>query len=289
MNQDQTATDKCGISRWDDYEERIRLACKGAVDVEGIPKQEDAGEVMVKDGTPWQTMFNGLRVKADGYYGDWMTELIRRLKGHHEPQEERVFHEILGQIGGSPSMIELGAYWAWYSMWFKSTHPDSISVIVEPSPENLEVARRNITENQLRIFAELGGVFPYKKSAGGQRMPSAGEFFLIPSVTVVGLMEKYGIEHLSLLHADIQGAEYDMLEAAAPLLAARRIDHLFVSTHWLEIHDRCKALLESHGYLFVAEHTPEESFTVDGLIVARSPLLPELTVSISHRSRWREK
>ena len=276
--------EKTETIRWDDYEERIQLACRGERDVRDIPKQPDAGELVELDGVRWQVMFNGLRVRADGYYGGWMTDLIRRLKGHHEPQEERVFHEVLGHLGESPAMIELGAYWAWYSMWFKSMHPDGVSVIVEPSPENLEVACRNINGNRLRIFAELGGIFPNRISAGAAGLPLDGGFFVIPSLTVAGLMEKYGIEQLSILHADIQGAEYDMLEAAAPLLAARRIDNLFVSTHWLEIHDRCRALLESHGYLFVAEHTPEESFSVDGLIVARSPLLPELKVSISHRN-----
>lgn len=272
--------EKTDTIRWNDYEERIQLACQGATDVEEIPRQPDAGEIVEVDGVRWQMMFNGLRVKADGYYGDWMTELIRRLKGHHEPQEERVFHEVLRRVGESPSMIELGAYWAWYSMWFKSVHSDSVSVIVEPSPENLEIACRNIKENRLRICAELGGIFPNRNRASSQGTPSDGEFFLIPSLSVEGLMEKYSIGHLSILHADIQGAEYDMLEAAAPLLSAHRIDYLFVSTHWLALHHRCKALLESHGYRFVAEHTPEESFTVDGLIVAHSPLLPDLKVEI---------
>lgn len=38
-------------------------------------------------------MHNGVKVIAGGYYGSWMTEIIRLLQGHHEPQEERVFYE----------------------------------------------------------------------------------------------------------------------------------------------------------------------------------------------------
>jgi hypothetical protein len=34
-------------------------------------------------------------VKADGYDGPWVTEIIRRLQGHHEPQEELLFHHLL--------------------------------------------------------------------------------------------------------------------------------------------------------------------------------------------------
>jgi FkbM family methyltransferase len=206
--------------------------------------------------------------------------LIRQLNGHHEPQEERVFHEIVESLTNPTAMIELGAYWAWYSMWFKSRHPGAVSIIVEPSPANLEAACQNINENGLRILAELGGVFP---SALRQNGSHGGEHFGVPHVSVAGLMDKYGLEKLSILHADIQGAELEMLKEAEPLLAARKIDHLFVSTHWLEIHRECRDLLQSHGYRLVAEHSPEESFTIDGLIVARSPDLPPFQVQIHRR------
>lgn len=268
---------------WNDYEERIQVACRGAGDLESIPKVPDAGQLVTRDERQWQVMFNGLLVEANGYYGDWMTELIRRLKGHHEPQEERVFHELLEHVGQPSSMIELGSYWAWYSMWFKWRHPDAVSVIVEPSPENLAVACRNANANQIELFAELGGVFAKGARRNCGTHPFGGNLFKVPSVSVSGLMEKYGFERLSILHADIQGAELPMLEDAAPMLAARRIENLVVSTHWPAVHERCRALLAGHGYHFVADHTPEESFTIDGLIVARSPELPPFTVPILKR------
>src|SRR5882724_8661428 len=34
----------------------------------------------------FQTMFNGLRVVTDGYYGRDLTNLLRRYRGSHEPQ-----------------------------------------------------------------------------------------------------------------------------------------------------------------------------------------------------------
>jgi hypothetical protein len=46
------------------------------------------------------------------------TEIVKRLWGHHEPQEEKVFHEVLKQIRPGGVMIELGAYWGYYSLWF---------------------------------------------------------------------------------------------------------------------------------------------------------------------------
>jgi hypothetical protein len=104
-----------------------------------------------------------------------------------------------------------------------------------------------------------------------------------PALHVERLMEKHGISNLSILHADIQGAELHMLHQVENLLAARRIEHLFISTHWLKIHEQCREVLLRHGYTFVAEHTLEESYTIDGLLVARSPALPTLEVDVSKR------
>ena len=43
----------------------------------------------------YQLMHNGIKIIQDCYYGSWITTLIEILKGHHEPQEEKVFYEIL--------------------------------------------------------------------------------------------------------------------------------------------------------------------------------------------------
>src|SRR3954453_5900044 len=93
----------------------LTVAC---LDADALPKVEGAGDV--HDGV--QVMHNGVRVVEGGYYGEWMTEVIRRLRGHHEPQEEVAFHSVLERLsttcGPSPAMLELGAFWAYYSLWF---------------------------------------------------------------------------------------------------------------------------------------------------------------------------
>ena len=81
-------------------------------DCDHIPKVAGAGEVVEENGQRVQIMHNGVRVIAGGYDGDWMMEIIRRLKGHHEPQEELVFHEILKTLPEQATMIELGGYWS---------------------------------------------------------------------------------------------------------------------------------------------------------------------------------
>jgi hypothetical protein len=86
-------------------------------DVEDIPKVQDAGMVFCNtSGEAIQLMHNGIQVVTNGYYGHFNSEIVKRLRGHHEPQEERVFYEILKLVEPGTVMIELGAYWSYYSL-----------------------------------------------------------------------------------------------------------------------------------------------------------------------------
>src|SRR5690242_10902126 len=69
-------------------EDRIDIAAR-ARDCDDLPKAGRSGEVITEaDGARVQVMHNGLRVLADAFEGTWMTQLIQRCRGHHEPQEE---------------------------------------------------------------------------------------------------------------------------------------------------------------------------------------------------------
>src|SRR5690349_9262709 len=89
----------------------------GCRDSDPIPKVPDAGEIRMENGQQVQIMHNGIRVISGGYHGEWMSEIISRLAGHHEPQEELVFHEILKHVGTKATMVELGGFWSYYSLW----------------------------------------------------------------------------------------------------------------------------------------------------------------------------
>src|ERR1700693_5595094 len=71
-------------------EERIEMATR-CHDMASVPKVQKAGRIEnLEDGTRAQIMHNGSLVLADSYQGPWMTTLIERCGGYHEPQEERV-------------------------------------------------------------------------------------------------------------------------------------------------------------------------------------------------------
>jgi hypothetical protein len=83
-----------------------------------IKRVPEAGYV---DKNGFVILHNGNRVPVEGklaYYNNFSDILIIN-RGVHEPLEEFCFQEVLKKIKTeSPIMIELGAYWAHYSMWF---------------------------------------------------------------------------------------------------------------------------------------------------------------------------
>ena len=282
----------------DDFQRRrieLTTACR---DADALPKVEDAGEVVERDGTRLQVMHNGVVVEEGCYYGAWMTEVIRRLRGHHEPQEEAAFAVIVERLAEDPPpvpvMVELGSFWGYYSLWFAHALADALLVLVEPDPGYLEVGRRNLALNGVDGRFVHAAVGLPDGGAGGLVCESDGIERPVALVGVDGLMAREGLERIDLLLCDTQGAEMAMLLGADEALAASRIRFLVVSTHHHSIcgdpsiHQRCLGLLLDRGAHIVAEHTIGESFSGDGLIVASLDERDrDLTVTLS-RARARD-
>ena len=263
----------------------LTVSCRATDD---IPKVPDAGRVV--DGT--QVMHNGVLVQAGAYYGEWMSEIIRQLRGHHEPQEEVVFHAVVEQLAATadaPVMLELGAFWSYYSLWLLERVPSSRAFLVEPDPNNLEAGRRNFSLNGRTgtfLQAAVGA-----RPAGPQPFPceSDGVVRDVPVESLASLLDRFGLERVDLLLADVQGAETALLEGASAELAAGRVRFLVVSTHHHSIsgnpltHQRCLSFLRSLGAHVIAEHTVAESFSGDGLVAASfEPADADLAVEVAH-------
>lgn len=58
-------------------------------------------------------MHEGTFVEVNAYEGNWITKIIFDLKGHHEPQEEFLFHSLLSEVRTGTQIVELGSYWAY--------------------------------------------------------------------------------------------------------------------------------------------------------------------------------
>jgi len=252
------------------WRQRVRdvLECP---DIALLPRHPQAGQIVGHD----QIMHNGLRVALGTYYTSHMNQLLQHSRGVHEPQEERIFAEVLQQMPADATMLELGAYWSFYSMWFKQIVPGGRNILVEPDKANLTAGRLNFSLNKFdgEFFnAYLGERYRHNP-------------YDAPTVSVDWLAEKFGLTHLNLLHSDIQGYELQMLKGAGKMLRERRVDYIFVSTHSEELHDNCRAFLEKHDYPIIADHNLAESYSVDGLLVARRKELQGLKhITLSKKS-----
>lgn len=242
----------------------LTMSCDDADD---IPKHPDAGKVFDKNEiVPYQVMHNGIKVVKDGYCAAWMTDLIYALKGHHEPQEEKVFYEILKYIPQKAVMLELGSYWGYYSLWFAKEIQEPTNYLIEPDPERLDLGRRNFALNKCTASFVHGYV--------GKCGTDAGNFQGARKILIDEFLEEQGIDHVNILHSDIQGSEYEMLESAINSILLDKIDYFVISTHSGNIHSDCINFLKFHHYKIIAEHSPSESYSVDGLVVACRASLP---------------
>lgn len=212
-----------------------------------IPRDPHAGEI--RDGAV--VMHNGLLVRLGGYY-DRFSDILLMNRGVHEPQEEAVFAEVLTKIPAGGTMLELGSYWAFYSLWFFARIPGARCYMVEPHPERIKAGMHNFKLNRSTGDFVQAGI-------GGNN-----------GITVDGFLKDKRIAALDILHSDIQGAELEMLRGAAESMRAGRIRYFFISTHSQDIHLSCLKLLEESGYEIIASADYEkQTFCYDGIIVAK--------------------
>ena len=161
---------------------------------------------------------------------------------------------MLKNIDKGSTMIELGAYWSFYSMWFKRAIPESNVYMIEPESENLEVGKINFKENKFE-----GNFYQYFIS------DEIGE----NTISVDSFIEEQGIQSVDILHSDIQGFEFLMLKGAIKSIEKRKIKYVFVSTHSNKLHYECIEFLESCNFMIIDHLDLEYSDSYDGIIIAK--------------------
>jgi hypothetical protein len=220
-----------------------------------IERHPDAGKV--KNGK--QTMHNGIVITLGGYYGEAITQMLYRNKGVHEPQEEYAFGEVLKTIRHNATMLELGAYWSFYSIWFNKMITNAKNFLVEPEKANMLYGINNFKLNN------VNGKFT--KAFVGKE---AGMNNNIPIICVDDFVADNKIEFIDVLHSDIQGFEYDMLLGASKTIKEKKIGYFFISTHGNKVHYECIDFLKLHDFIILCSCDEFDTYSLDGLIVAKS-------------------
>jgi FkbM family methyltransferase len=208
-----------------------------------------------KDGNVY--LHNSIKVPSSGansYYEDFSKVLVLN-RGVHEPLEEFCFQETLKKITEQkPVIIELGSYWAHYSMWFQKQFPEADCFMVEANSHNLEVGRSNFVANNFLN----GQFFLSEVSNAGFNLDS--------------FYEEQKIDRVTILHSDIQGWEIEMLNGAKSFLTRQVAQYIFLSTHSQKIHEEATKILKSYGYIIeVSSDFDHHSTSFDGFILATAP------------------
>jgi len=225
-------------------------------DNEFIPRDKYAG--VIKSGK--QYMHNGIKIHLGSYYGPEYAKMLELNRGVHEPQEERVFSEVLATIPAGGTMIEMGAFWSFYSMWFQKEIKNSKNYMIEPDAFNLGHGKRNFKLNKMKgdFNQAFVGRSSFKKES-------------IPTICIDDFVIEKKISFIDILHSDIQGFEYEMLEGARRTFVENKIGYVFISTHSNEIHYKCLDFLKEQNFIIIATADLEQTYSEDGLIVGRSP------------------
>jgi hypothetical protein len=165
---------------------------------------------------------------------------------------------VLKRLPADAVMLELGAYWGFYSLWFKQAVPGGRAFLVEPLLSNLNYGRKNF---------ELNGFQGHFTRAFVGR--TSGTVDGVPQMCVDDFLAEHRIDRLHVLHSDIQGFELDMLHGAEKSLAADKVDYLFISTHSNDLHRDCTRFLTDRRFVVLASCDLDDSFSPDGVLVAR--------------------
>ena len=237
----------------DDWQKRIDDV-KNSPDNHFIQRHPDAGKI--RNGI--QIMHNGIKIHLGSYYGAPIARMLLENRGVHEPQEERVFAEVLKHLPPQSVIIELGAYWGFYSMWFYRSVEQAKCFLLEPNPTNLIFGKRNFKLNNI-----IGQFFQYgidQKTDLSKALICLDDF-----------VEQQHLNHIDVLHADIQGAEYALFLGAERTFKERKISYIFLSTHSAKLHQECLGFLIDKQFIIIANADLSQTYSYDGLIVARSP------------------
>jgi hypothetical protein len=254
------------LEKADTFVERFREVVSDPLNllIERVP---EAGYV---DAKGCVILHNGHKVPVRGphaYYADFSDVLIIN-RGVHEPLEEFCFQTMMSRIrNDAPTMLELGAYWAHYSMWLMKHRPGARCFMVEPDVQNLACGRNNFSINGYRgeFINDIVGTTGFQVDA---------------------FISSRGITHVEVLHSDIQGYEMEMLKGARKFLSAQSANYVFISTHSEALHTAVVQRLREYSYrVEVSSGVETHTTSCDGFVLATSPNVEPLFGSFSPLGR----
>lgn len=189
------------------------------------------GRVVVRDGTSDQAVLEQIFQTEEFNFStapqfDWI----------------RAAYDAKLARGETPLVIDCGANNGLTCLWYAQHLPKARIVGIEPSADNVAIARQNTAQRPLVEILEAavndtpGRLVIANPDAEAFAFittdAAAGASGGVDAVTIDGLLERYGAERALIVKVDIEGAEHALFRSNLNWLD--RVDLLTVETHdWL--------------------------------------------------------
>ncbi|MEZ4791339.1 MAG: FkbM family methyltransferase [Flavobacteriales bacterium] len=151
--------------------------------------------------------------------------------------DEIFYSKYLPRCNSFRTVIDCGANIGCTVRYWKMLDPACTVIAVEPDPENFDLLRRN-TASLENVHCVQAGIWPteghlhLKKEGVGHSairttMDGSGG---TEAVTIPGLLERFGLEHVDLIKVDIEGSELELF-TQGDLSWIGKVDTIAIELH----------------------------------------------------------
>ena len=183
--------------------------------------------------------------------------------------EERIRFESVcdNVINPCPTMLELGCFWAMWTIIFGKRFPNAHLIVLEGNSDKLAVGLTNLSMNGLSAKA-------YFNTINSQYSLSKPEFGdLVQDITLAKIFEIDNIKAIDILHLDIQGAEENFHKEIISYLSKGLIHNVVMGTHSEPLHQMILNDLDILNKHFIIENIPYIKGLGDGEIIIKRKYL----------------
>jgi len=192
--------------------------------------------------------------------------------GSYEFRKQRLFATL---VSPGDTVLDIGANVGFYTLLASVLVGQRGTVVAfEPLSRNIELLQRHLRLNALSnvtvVNAAVGNRMGSVRFAAHQRSNSMGRIdengaLEVSLVSLDGLMDSGSIALPNVVKIDVEGAEYDVLQGSARLLA-RAQPAILLATHGADVRSRCCDLLQSWGYQLSAVNDAESIAHADEIL-----------------------
>ena len=187
--------------------------------------------------------------------------------------EINLFKTILSNVDNNinPLMIEIGCYWAIWSLLFKQKFNSGKNILIDLGKRQLLVGEKNFQINNFNYTSYHGGVFlkysgtfkNSKQDLDYNKSENTDLLKFIPNINddnpigkEIDFLEIYKNERLDIidiLHLDIQGSELPFIESLTNLIDNKKIKNFVIGTNSEYIHNKLITFLSLSYNIIINE------------------------------------